>query len=352
MKFTSKIIFNKKIILIIGIAIFLSFSSIFLYFYFLAFKSNLKIKNKDTVYLKIPTGSNFNTLIDIIKQEDLLININSFKKLAEKKNLPNHIYPGRYKLDGKMGNNKLINLLRSGNQEPLNVLFNSVRTKEKLAQLISQQLEVDSLELLNYLNNQEYLSNFNFSTETILAMFVPNTYEFFWNTNADGFIKRMYKEYTRFWSEYRKNKAIELKLTPLEVSILASIVDEEALIDQEMPKIAGVYINRLRKEYKLGADPTIKFALGNLKKKRILLKDLEIESPYNTYKYYGLPPGPICIPSIAAIDAVLNYEKHHYLYFCAKEDFSGYHNFAKTLKEHNRNAKLYQDALNKNKVYK
>jgi len=344
--------FSKKIYLYIVTTVIICLLFFSVYIYILAFKPNINNKFDESIYLKIPTGADFELLIEVISSDKLLINTNSFIQLAKKKNLPNHIYPGRYEIRKKMNNNQLINLLRSGNQKPLNLIFNNIRTKQRLAQVISRQIEADSSEIINLLDSIEFMNNYGFSSETIISMFIPNTYEFFWNTSANDFFERMYNEYNRFWDEKKKQKADEIGLSILEVSILASIVDEETIINEEMPKIAGVYINRLKKNYKLGADPTIKFALGDFSRKRILIRDLEIDSPYNTYKYFGLPPGPISIPSIAAINAVLNYEKHKYLYFCAKEDFSGNHNFAKTLIEHNKNAKLYQDALNKNRVYK
>jgi UPF0755 protein len=185
-----------------------------------------------------------------------------------------------------------------------------------------------------------------------MTLFIPNTYEFYWNTSADKFIERMYVEYKHFWSKSRLNKAQKIKLTPEQVIILASIVEEETIKDDEKPTVAGVYLNRLHKNIRLQADPTVRFAVGDFEIKRILNKHLKIDSPYNTYKYAGLPPGPICIPTISSIDAVLNYKKHDYLYFCAKDDFSGYHAFAKTLKQHNINATKYRKALNKNRIYK
>ena len=197
----------------------------------------------------------------------------------------------------------------------------------------------------------DLIDKYGFVRETFPAMFIPNTYEFYWNTSAERFIQRMNGEYKIFWSDDRIAKAENLKLKPVEVSVLASIIELESMHNDENQTIAGVFINRLKKGMPLQSDPTIIFAWQDFSIRRVLNKHREIKSPYNTYRNRGLPPGPICIPSISSIDAVLNYEKHNYLYFCAKDDFSGYHNFAGTLSEHNRNARLYQHALNKRRIF-
>jgi UPF0755 protein len=317
-------------------------------FYKRVYEGNSKKEN----YLYIPTGSVFNDVLKIIERDSILENIDSFRWLALKKNYHNHVYAGKYRIDSNMNNNDLINMLRSGYQEPVKLIFNSVRTREQLAGKISEQIEADSISLLNAFNNDSIVKAYGLKPETFTAIFLPNTYEFWWNTTAVGFVNRMHKEYERFWNQERLAKAKKLNLTPEEVVTLASIVDEETLYNDEMQRVAGVYINRLRKRMHLQADPTLKFALGDFTIKRVLNVHKQIDSPYNTYKRYGLPPGPISIPSIAAIDAVLNYEQHGYFYFCAKPDFSGYHNFAKTLSQHNINAREYQRALNKERIWK
>ena len=313
------------------------------------YKPNVR---KSLYDLYIPTGSDYNDVINILLKDSVLIKNKSFQWLAQKKNYQNHVYPGRYIIDSSMSNNAIINKLRSGHQDPVKLIFNSIRTREQLAGKISKQIETDSISLINLFYNDSIVSGFGLKQETFTCIFLPNTYEFWWNTSANGFVNRMYKEYVRFWNEDRKEKAERLNLTPEEVTTLASIVDEETLFNDEMPKVAGVYINRLRKRMYLQADPTLKFALGDFTIQRVLNVHKQIDSPYNTYKRYGLPPGPISIPSIAAIDAVLNYENHSYLYFCAKPDFSGYHNFAKTLSQHNINASEYQRALNKERIWR
>ena len=313
---------------------------------------NITINKKDNKNLYIPTGSNFDDLLSIIKNKGLIIDIESFKWMAEKKKYINKVKPGKYKLRDGMSNNEFVNLLRSGNQEPVKVTFNNVRTIEQLAGKVSVNLETDSSQIDNLLKNSEFIKKYGFNKNTIISLFIPNTYEFYWNTSAEEFVSRMAVEYKKFWNEDRKIKAKKLHLSQSEVATLASIVQQETLKSDEKPRVAGVYINRIRKGIPLQADPTVIFAIGNFGIKRVLRKYLKYDSPYNTYLYKGLPPGPICIPNQSSIDAVLNYEKHRYIYFCAKEDFSGYHNFAKTLSQHNANARKYQRALNRRRIYK
>lgn len=310
-------------------------------------KPNVFTPERQEFSLYIPTNATFSEVLDSLYTHHLITDKTSFEWLALKKDYPDHVKPGRYILKNGMSNNQLINLLRGGLQTPVRLTFNNIRDIKMLAGRIGQQIEADSAELVAMLSNRDSLQVLGFNTRTIPAMFLPNTYEFYWNTSADQFVKKMKREYEHFWNEERKNKAKALKLTPVEISTLASIVDKETNKTDEMARIAGVYLNRLRDGWLLQADPTLVFASGDFELKRVLNVHKEIESPYNTYKYIGLPPGPICIPSLAAINAVLNAEKHNFYYFCAKEDFSGYHNFAKTLSEHNRNAERYQRALNK-----
>jgi UPF0755 protein len=235
-------------------------------------------------------------------------------------------------------------------QTPLNVTFNNVRTKEDLAGKVSKYLIADSLSILNLFYDENKIGKFGFNTETYRAMFIPNTYQFYWTTSAEQFADRMKTEFDKFWSDERRKKAENINLSPVEVTVLASIVQSETAKNEEMTRIAGLYINRLNRGQLLQADPTVKYAVGDFSLKRILNVHLEVDSPYNTYKYAGLPPGPINFPETSAIDAVLNYEKHNYIYMCAREDFSGYHNFAVTLTEHNRNAAKYRRELDKLKI--
>lgn len=313
---------------------------------------NTIVQGSDPCYLFIPTGSEIGDVRNLLEEAGVIRNIKTFEWVAERKNYPNHVRPGRYRISNGMNNNELVNRLRSGRQEPVNLIFNSVRTLEKLSGIVSNQIEADSLEILNYLKTETNILKFGFNENTVMGMFIPNTYEVYWNSSAEQFISRMEREYRRFWTEERKRKAEELGLTPQEVSTLASIIDEETNKNDEKPTIAGVYLNRLVRGIPLQACPTLRYATGDYTIRRVLLEHMEIESPYNTYKFRGIPPGPISIPSIAGIDAVLNAEHHDYYYFSAKEDMSGYHYFSKTLAEHNRRARLYQKALDEQRVFK
>jgi len=301
--------------------------------------------------LFIPTGTNLEQLKDILFEEKLITDMGGFNWLARKKNLEAHVHPGRYVLTQGMDRNDLINKIRSGSQDPVQVVFIHLRTLPELASLISRQIEADSNTLMHVFTNDTLLASRGWNTRDLPALFIPNTYEFYWNTSAVEFVDRMMVEYHRFWNEDRLEQARSLGLQPIEVATLASIIDEETNKVEELPKMASVYLNRMKKGYRLQACPTIKYAKNDFTMQRILTEDLSIQHPYNTYLHYGLPPGPITIPSIAAMEAVLNPDMNEYLYFSAKEDFSGYHYFSKTLVEHNRNARKYQQALNQRKIY-
>jgi len=313
------------------------------------FRNNIRDGSGD-VFLYIPTGYDYGDVVQALADQEIIRDTSSFRWVAEKKNYPNHVYPGRYLILAGMNNNDLVNLLRSGTQDPVDVTFNYIRTLEKLAGVVASQLEADSTDLISLFRNSEYLESVELTIETLSGIFIPNTYKIYWNTSGEEFIDRMITEYNAFWNERRKRKAVSIDLDPMEVMTLASIVDEEALMQEEEARIAGVYMNRIRSGMRLQADPTIKFAIGDMNIQRVLTRHLSIESPYNTYLRAGLPPGPITVPSISAIDAVLDYENHDFFYFCAKEDFSGYHNFAKSLAQHNKNARSYQKALDRRKI--
>ncbi len=254
---------------------------------------------------------------------------------------------GYYEVSGNASIYRAARKLIAGSETPIKFTFNNLRLKEQLIERADEcfYMESDSLRVL--LTDATLCASYGFDTTTIVAMFLPDTYEFYWTVTPRRFVERMYGYYNSFWDDDRKAKAARIGLTPIQVSILASIVEEETSKKDEMPVVAGLYINRLNRNIPLQADPTVKFAVGDFSLRRILNKHLTMQSPYNTYLNTGLPPGPIRIPSKAAIDAVLNHAKHNYLYMCAKEDFSGYHNFAKTLGEHNRNAERYHAALNR-----
>jgi UPF0755 protein len=306
------------------------------------------IKTEKIIY--IPENASFKQVTDTLKKYDILKNPKAFQWVAQRKNYITLVKPGRYFLKKGMNTNQIVNSLRAGLQYPVGVTFNNLRTREDLAGKISRYLQTDSLSIINLFYNEALIQRFGFTPQTFKAMFIPNTYEFYWTTNALGFAERMKSEYDRFWNKQRLEKAHFAGLNQVEVIILASIVQAETAKTDELSRVAGLYINRLKRGQLLQADPTVKYALGNFGLKRILNVHLEVESPYNTYKYAGLPPGPINFPEISTIDAVLNYEHHDYLYMCAKEDFSGYHNFAKTLNQHNLNALKYQKALNENGI--
>jgi UPF0755 protein len=282
----------------------------------------------------------------------LIIHRNNFEWWADMKGYPNRILPGHYLIRHGLSNDELINLLRSGSQTPVNVTFNNLRNIYQLAGVVAQQIEADSATILESVQSVSLMNRTGLDSANIKTLFIPNTYEFYWNTTGEGFVKRMEEEYARFWTDVKQARAASLGMTPAQVTTLASIVEKETNKNDEKAAIAGVYINRIRSGWRLQADPTVVYAIGDFNIRRVLNKHKKFESPYNTYLHLGLPPGPICIPSIASIDAVLNYEDHNYLFFCAKDDLSGYHVFARTNAEHRRNANRYQDALDARKIYK
>lgn len=258
---------------------------------------------------------------------------------------------GRYAINPNDNARQVYNRLTGGLQSPVNVTVPTVRTWDKMARAISNQLMIDSAEIASRLYNLDYISKLGYDTESLYCLFIPNTYKVYWNTSVDDFMERMKTEHERFWKP-RMEKVNTLGMTIEQICTLASIVDEETNDAAEKPTVAGLYLNRLKRGMPLQADPTVKFAMGNFEIRRVTNKDLQTDSPYNTYMYSGLPPGPIRIPSIKAIDSVLDPHRHNYLYMCAKEDFSGSHNFATTLAEHMRNARKYQQALNQRNIFR
>lgn len=318
-------------------------------FYKVFFAPNTTGKEK---YLYVRTGSNLDNLFEELRRKDILTEIGTFSQAVAKMDLARSLKPGRYKLTKGMNNRSIINMLKSGNQDPVKLKFQNLRKKENFAGYLANNLEPDSLTFMSVLDSAALIEKYGFNQDNSYVMFIPNTYEMYWNVTALEFFDRMHTEYEKFWNAERKQKAAALNLTPIQVSILASIVDAEALYDKEMPIIAGLYLNRLNKGILLQADPTVIYANNDFTVKRVTNSLLQVQSKYNTYKYAGLPPGPIMMPSINAIDAVLNREKNNYIYMCAKEDFSGYHNFAVTVQEHELNAKKYREALNKRNIFK
>lgn len=340
---------RSRVILALVLAVLVVSGYYGLQFYRTYFAPNVTGKEK---YLYVRTGYSAEDVYKELRFKDVLIDLNAFTKAAGKMGLPAALKPGRYRLDKGMNNRSIINMLKAGNQDPVMLKFQNIRKKENFAAFLSRNLEPDSLAFLNVLDSPALIEKYGFNADNSYVMFIPNTYELYWNISANDFFERMHSEYMKFWNPERKRKAEALNLTPVQVSILASIVDAEALFDKEMPIIAGLYLNRLNKGILLQADPTVIFANDDFTVKRVTNALLSVESRYNTYKYAGLPPGPIMMPSINAIDAVLNKDNNDFIYMCAKEDFSGYHNFAVTREEHERNAKKYRDALNKRNIFK
>ena len=325
--------------------------SLTFYFYQVFFSANTLVESDQPYLLKIPSNSVYKNVVDQLYEERVINDAVSFGFVAKILGYQEAVKPGLYQIDPKMSNLQLVRMLRSGHQTPVRVTFNTIRTKEDLAEKISANLEVSKEQFLELLQDSVYIRKYGFEEETVMSLFIPNTYEFWWDTSAEELFERMHKEYQIFWTDARKQKAQDLGLSQQEVSTLASIVQAESQKSDERPKIAGVYLNRLRIGMPLQADPTLVFAAGDFSIKRLTAKQMAIDSPYNTYKYAGLPPGPINLPDINSLDAVLNYEKHSYLYFCAKEDFSGYHSFAVGYDEHLSNARRYQRALNAANIY-
>ncbi|MAQ00503.1 MAG: aminodeoxychorismate lyase [Flavobacteriaceae bacterium] len=331
----------------------LIFMSLFaFYIHKVMFKSNTSF-NEKSIDLFIKTGSTQNQLL--VQIEPYLLSVNDFDILAKRKKF--HVKPGKYSLVKGMSNNDIINSLRSNNKT-VNVIFNNIKNLNDLAGKISSQIEADSISILNSFKTNYFIDK-GFDNLNILSMFIPNSYNFFWNTSAEQFNQRMFEEYLKFWNKSdREEKIKKLNLSKKEVMILAAIVSRESRETSELPRIAGVYLNRLYNNWKLQADPTVIFSAYNHDDykntiiRRVLFKHLKIDSPFNTYKYYGLPPGMISMPSIESIDAVLNYEKHNYYFFAADPRRPGFHSFARTFSEHKKNAKLYQNELSKRGIKK
>lgn len=336
---------SRKEIFFGGILTFSFFMTIFFFYTYQIFRSpNLQVE-KEAMYLYIPKGTDFKQLLDIMEKEKIIADKISFAFLSKTLSYQKNVKSGRYLIESNMNNFNAIRMLKAGVQSPIKFTFNNLRTKEDFAEKASEWLIFEEEDLLKLLNDTSFVKKYERDTTTILTIFLPNTYEVYWNTSAKSFVERMHSEYKKFWNKSRLAKAKALNLSPTEVSILASIVQAETNQPTEKPRVAGVYLNRLQKNMKLEADPTLVFAVGDFTIQRVLNRHKQVESPYNTYLYEGLPPGPINIPSPQSIDAVLNYEKHDYLFFCAKADFSGFHAFAKTYNEHLKNARLFQTAL-------
>ncbi len=310
-----------------------------------------KFQNNETATILIPCDATFDDLVDSLKTNQCIDDEGMFRSMAKMRHLNKHVKGGRYVFEPGTSTLSAVKKLYAGNQDAMRITINKHRTKQHLCDFMASKLEMSSDDLLTVLNDSAICANHGFSTHTIIAMFIQNTYDIYWNIGPEKLLDRMEKEYNRFWTSVRKGQCTDIGLTPIEVITLASIVEEETNDNNEKPLIASVYLNRLHKGMLLQADPTLKYAAGDFTIRRLLNKHIAIDNPYNTYRYKGLPPGPICIPSIASIDAVLENHYSDYLFFCAKEDMSGRHNFARNATEHAANAARFHQALNKKGIF-
>ena len=336
----------KGIAIIIAIPLVLLASLTYLFF----FKVN--VQTDDSCYLYIHTEDTYDDILEKLEETGTLNSRTTFEFAASLLDYPDHIKGGRYELTNGMSNLQLLRRLRNGQQAPIQVTFSNIRTEQVLAEKITEDLEMSADELLSFLHKQETLQLYGKTDENIITLFRPNTYEFYWNISPEKLVEKMNKEYDKFWNGNRERQLSDINLSKEEVMTLASIVEEETAKKDEKPMVAGLYLNRLEIGMKLQADPTIKFALQDFSLRRIYSYHIEqsADSPYNTYRHAGLPPGPIRIPSDNGIDAVLYHVHHNYIYMCAKEDFSGYHNFAESYSEHLDNAAKYRKALDERNI--
>ena len=313
------------------------------------FKSNVRLDGKKFTYIYIKSNSTYQDMLDEIYSQNIIEDKESFEWTAQKMDLQNNVHFGKFRIDEKMSNRSIVNAIKKNKQEKVKLFLNSqIRTQEQFIDYVSDKTEIEKNEIEEFCNDDTKLSEeFNLNSKNMMCLVVPKTYEISWATTLEEFVGMLKTSYQSVWTNDKKNKAKSIGYTIPEIITLASITQSESNIKSEQQKIAGVYINRLKQEMKLQADPTIVFANQNFEVQRVLSIDKEIDSPYNTYMYKGLPPGPICLVQPSTIDAVLNYTKHNHTFFCAKPDFSGYSNFTNDYSVHQKNAKAYQDALNK-----
>ena len=348
-----RFITQNKWLLAVGLLVLLGVAglSLLLHYNRVYNSPNIRVAGGETV-LNIPdAGWDVHDVVHVLSEKVDIRHIHTLEKAMKGMDYET-VRSGHYVVTDGMSNKQLVDMLRRGLQTPVRVTFHNLRTKQDLAASLSRQLMPDSASIMALLNDSAFLARYGLNVDDALTLFIPNTYEFFWNVDAPGIFDRMKREYDRFWTDDRRAKAAAIPLTPAEVSILASIVEEETNIYKEYLVVAGLYINRLKRGMLLQADPTVKFAVGDFSLRRVLNVHLETESPYNTYLHPGLPPGPMRIPSPRAIDAVLNYQQHLYLYMVAKETLDGSHNFATNLRDHTNNAIRYQRALNRMRIYR
>lgn len=335
----------KGRIFIVGMVVFAGLLSTFSFYFWQIIKSpNLQI-DKDPFTILLPKNASFRSVQDTLYKYHIVNDMVSFSFLAKLMDYDQAVKSGLYTIQPNMTNIEAVRLLRAGNQTPSKVTFSHARLIEDLYEPLTRYIEPSPNELALAVNAFINSNENGFNAQNIIAMFIPNTYQVYYTISAEELVERMYQEYQNFWNPENIAKANQLGLSEKEISTLASIVQAESAVGEESPIIAGLYINRLKQGIPLQADPTLVFAVGDFTIKRVLNEHKAVESPYNTYKYKGLPPGPINMPSIRSLNAVLNYEKHNYIFMCAREDFSGYHNFTASLRTHNENARRYQRAL-------
>lgn len=343
---------KKKIVLgSVIVAFSMMLSSFGFYFWQMIYSPNFLVE-QDPKPLMIRTGSTFKDVQNQLYDGRYVNDLVSFSFLSKLMEYDKLVKPGLYLIEPDMTNVQVIRMLRSGDQTEVNVTFNNARLLSDLPEKLTRNLEMTEEQLASLILNDSIQNALGFDSLNFIGMFIPNTYKMWWNTKPEDLLTRLKKEYDKFWSAERLAKAEEMELTPKEVSVLASIVQAETIQSDELNVVAGLYYNRIRRGIPLMADPTLVFASGDFEIRRVLNKHKKIDSPYNTYLNAGLPPGPINMPNINSLDAVLNYAKHKYLYMCAKEDFSGRHNFATNLIDHNRNAEKFQRAMNNAGIYK
>ncbi len=318
--------------------------------YYVILSPNMKVDDDGLIYVR--EGDSFETVLDSLQSRSYVKSSTTLRWTAKLKRYSGKVRPGCYRIENGMNNNAIVNQFRSGNQLAVHLTFNNVRTLEQMAGIISRQLDIDSTDFLHTVRNPELQRELGFRPENVIVLFIPNTYQVYWSLSPEELIRRMAMEYRVFWNSKRTEQARKAGLSSIDVSILASIVEEETIAEEEYSLIAGVYMNRLKQGMFLEACPTLKFALNDFTIRRVLHSHIAVDSPYNTYKHKGLPPGPVRMPSPVAMDAVLNYARHDYIFFCADSDFSGRHRFSKTLKQHNEYAARYHAELNRRNIYK
>ena len=346
----NKSLYNK--IIYIGLIISLFISSVIIYNYYNTYYAENTSFEEEKIFIYIPTGSG----LDNLKKQifPFLKDSSTFFDAAYKKKYILNIKAGKYEIRKGFSNKEILNSLKFNNL-PVKVTFNNIERLENLASRVSKYIEADSLSLIHSFNEKLFLKTNNLNIESVFAIFLPNTYEFYWNTSADQFRDKMLDQYNLYWNSLRKEKAKSLNLSPIEVSVLASIVQRETPKVDERPTISGVYFNRLKKRMKLQADPTVVYTIKekngfDKKIRRVLYRDLKIKSPYNTYINRGLPPGPIYMPDFTSIESVLDMKTQDYMCFVADVKRPGYHIFAKTYRQHNKNKRQYTNWLKKNNI--